>query len=246
MNKNIFITTFSMLTLLLLLLLFPISADSSNTLKVGIHDEKVLELKDNLNKLGYMDASNTSNMFDDATLAAVKSFQKEYGIVEDGIVGEETQEVLKIALVQDEIIKNGKPMDNKTELSNRGSIRRMTTLASKYAGVKYVKGGKSPKGFDCSGLTQFVYNQMGLAIQRTARDQFNQGKTVLKGDLQPGDLVFFRKSKSNKSRIQHVGIYLGNNQFVHASSSKHKVVIADFNEYCSWSNYAGARRFVIN
>lgn len=241
MNKK----SFLIIPLILILLLLPINADSSNTLKAGITSQKVLEFKENLNKLGYIEKTSISDVLDDATIVAVKNFQKEYGITEDGIVDEETQKIMEIALVQDEIIKNGKPEDKESELSNRGAIRRMTTLASKYAGVRYVRGGESPKGFDCSGLTQFVYDQMGLNIQRTTSDQFNQGKPVPKSDLQPGDLVFFRKSKSNVSRIQHVGIYLGNNQFVHASSSKHKVVIADFNEYCGWSNYAGARRFII-
>lgn len=241
MNKQLFIG----IPLILMLLFLPLNADSNNMLKLGISGQKVIELKESLHKLGYMDTVNISDFFDDATLAAVKSFQKEYGITEDGVVGGETQKIIEIALIQDEIIKNGKAETDESELANRGAIRRMTTLASKYAGIKYVKGGESPKGFDCSGLTQYVYNQMGLTIERTSSGQFNQGKPVSKSDLAPGDLVFFKRSKSNASRIHHVGIYLGDNKFVHASSTKRKVVIADFNEYCGWSNYAGARRFVV-
>ncbi len=241
MNKKIYIVVF-----IVMLLLFPINADSKSPLKLGNSGEKVIELQENLSKLGYIDESCISAVLDDTTVAAVKSFQKEYGIAADGMINAETQKILEIALVQDEIIKNGKPADNNAALSNRGAIRRMTTLASKYAGVKYLRGGRSPKGFDCSGLTQFVYDQMGLNIERTTKGQFNQGKPVTKSDLQPGDLVFFRKTKSNASRIHHVGIYLGDNKFVHASSGHRKVVIANFSEYCGWSNYAGARRFVIN
>ncbi len=110
--------------------------------------------------------------------------------------------------------------------------------ALRYVGVPYVWGGASPHGFDCSGFTWYIYHLAGIAIPRTADIQFAQGRPIA-GDPIPGDLVFFQTYDYGAS---HVGIYLGNGQFVNSIGDD--VHIASFNSYYFRSRYLGARRFL--
>ncbi len=114
----------------------------------------------------------------------------------------------------------------------------IVNTARKYMGVRYVWGGSSPKGFDCSGLVQYVCRSLGISVNRTAAAQFSNGRAVNKADLQPGDLVFFAKSK----RISHVGIYIGNGQMIHAPHTGDVVRIASINSAYYSRTYVGARR----
>lgn len=86
----------------------------------------------------------------------------------------------------------------------------LVVYAAKFLGVRYVWGGNTPNGFDCSGFTKYVYSHFGVHLNRVAIDQAKQGVHISKADLRPGDLVFFG------SPIHHVGIYVGNNSFIHA------------------------------
>ncbi len=87
----------------------------------------------------------------------------------------------------------------------------------RYKGVKYRYGGTDKRGFDCSGFTQTVYrNAFKVQLPRTTKEMAKQGKKVSKSSLKVGDLVFFRPSR----RSRHVGIYMGNNIFIHSSTSK--------------------------
>lgn len=94
----------------------------------------------------------------------------------------------------------------------------LINTAKKYMGVPYVWGGESPKGMDCSGFTLYVYKDFGVRMSHFAATQATYGKYVPYGSLRAGDLVFFAGSGSGA--ITHVGIYIGNNEFIHASSSK--------------------------
>ena len=114
----------------------------------------------------------------------------------------------------------------------------IVSTAKKYLGVKYVYGGTTPKGFDCSGLVQYVCKSLGISVNRTAAAQFSNGRAVNKSDLQPGDLVFFAKS----SKISHVGIYIGGGQMIHAPHTGDVVRIASINSGYYKRTYVGARR----
>lgn len=119
---------------------------------------------------------------------------------------------------------------------------QIAEMAKEYVGYKYVYGGASPStGFDCSGLVYYICGKLGYSVNRTADYQINNGVSVEKANLQPGDLVFFTNYSTNEG-IGHVGIYIGNNQFVHASSTTTGVIISSLNQADYVRRYVTARR----
>ena len=112
-------------------------------------------------------------------------------------------------------------------------------VASKYKGIPYRYGGTTTAGFDCSGYTSFVFKQLGISIPRTSAGQYGVGTAVSKSNLQVGDLVFFNTSGKG---VSHVGIYIGNNNFIHSSSSKGVSVASIYDPYYWGSRYIGAKR----
>ena len=120
--------------------------------------------------------------------------------------------------------------------------KQIVATAKQYLGTPYVYGGASPKGFDCSGLVYYVYGQYGYSLQRGAGSQYRtDGKHVDKDELQPGDLVFF---SDNVDPIGHVGMYIGDGQFIHASTGKGQVIITDLDSYYYAEHYTGAKRII--
>ncbi|UQZ89879.1 hypothetical protein C4J81_11920 [Deltaproteobacteria bacterium Smac51] len=112
--------------------------------------------------------------------------------------------------------------------------------AKKYLGVPYVYGGRSPKGFDCSGLALYVYKLHGITLPATSSKQAKAGQPVKRKELLPGDLVFFRTSALGG--VGHVGIYIGNGQFIHAPGTGRKVTTAGLDEKYFKARYHSARR----
>lgn len=121
------------------------------------------------------------------------------------------------------------------------SIQAATDDALSLIGVRYKRGGTSPEtGFDCSGFVGHVFREgMGLILPRTSREISKEGQSVKKNELQPGDLVFFNTMRRTFS---HVGIYLGEGQFIHAPRSGGKVRIEDMRDSYWAKRYEGARR----
>lgn len=117
--------------------------------------------------------------------------------------------------------------------------------AKKFLGVKYVYGGTSPSGFDCSGFVYYVFSHFNKKLERVAADQAKQGKKVSKSELKPGDLVFF-DTNGKHDYINHSGIYIGDGKFIHASSgsSNRKVVISDLTSGFYNESYMTARRVI--
>ena len=110
-------------------------------------------------------------------------------------------------------------------------------------GYSYVYGGASPSsGFDCSGLVYYCYGQFGYKLNRVADDQMDNGTAVSYDSLQVGDLVFF----GSGSYANHVGIYIGNGNFVHAANPSSGVRVSSLNETYYATRYIGARRIIMN
>jgi len=116
-------------------------------------------------------------------------------------------------------------------------------FAMQYMGVRYAYGGSTPSGFDCSGFTRYVYGNCGISIPRVAADQAKSGVYVDKSALMRGDLVFF-DTNGGRSYINHVGIYIGNGQFIHASSGSGQVVISTLMSGFYANTYMTARRVI--
>ncbi len=116
----------------------------------------------------------------------------------------------------------------------------VVNTAKQYVGSAYVYGASGPNAFDCSGFTSYVYKQYGIGLPRTSTSQGNIGEYVVKENLKAGDLVLF--SNRGDRRINHVGIYIGDNQFVHASTSNRGVVIDNLTSSYYIRNYVTARR----
>lgn len=130
--------------------------------------------------------------------------------------------------------------DNSTSTST--SVSKVISYAKKLLGKPYVWGAEGPSSFDCSGFTYYVFkNAANINLPRVSKDQSNYGTYVKKSDLREGDLIFFDTSGENDGNVSHVGIYLGNNQFIHCSSSKGQVVISEMSSYYTKA-YVNARR----
>lgn len=138
--------------------------------------------------------------------------------------------------------------DESEELNNEDKTSRWQSRAQEVlvnalslTGIKYKYGGKSPEtGFDCSGFVRYVFSQAtNLTLPPTARAIAQIGKTVKKQELQPGDLVFFN---TMKSAFSHVGIYMGDNKFIHAPSSGKTVRVESMNNGYWASRFNGAQR----
>lgn len=111
----------------------------------------------------------------------------------------------------------------------------------RYKGTRYVAGGNSPRGFDCSGFTQFVVEKVtDLDIGRTVTGQWRFGSGVSKGQLRAGDLVFFKNTFERG--LSHVGIYIGRGRFVHAENERSDVTVDELSSDYYAAHYAGARR----
>lgn len=138
-----------------------------------------------------------------------------------------------------------KPYDNYGVGGTGGSFnstggQQLVAYAKSFLGYPYVYGGTSPSGFDCSGFVQYVFAHFGYTINRTATAQLANGYAVSYDAMQPGDIVYFGYG----STASHVGIYIGNGQFIHAQNSSTGVVISSLSETYYASRFLTAHRII--
>lgn len=138
---------------------------------------------------------------------------------------------------QEEILNRSDDELNRVNLAESNNI---ISIAKAQLGKPYVYGSSGPSSFDCSGFSSFVFRQLGIKLPRTSVSQSGFGKPVDKANLQPGDLLFFNTSGAG---VSHVGIYIGNGQFIHAASGINPGVVIDkLNSNYYIRTYVNARR----
>ncbi|WP_230477262.1 C40 family peptidase, partial [Kingella kingae] len=124
--------------------------------------------------------------------------------------------------------------------NSRGNVDDLISSAMGFLGVAYRFGGTSPTGFDCSGFMQYIFRKaFAVNLPRTSAEQATVGTPVSRSQLQPGDMVFFRTAGS---RISHVGMYIGNDRFIHAPRTGKNIEITSLSSQYWSTRYATARR----
>lgn len=134
------------------------------------------------------------------------------------------------------------PKEENSNPPSNSSGDAIVTYAKKFLGYKYVYGTNGPNTFDCSGFVQYVYKHFGYSLSRSSKTQVNDGVAVSRNNLQPGDIIIFKNTA--KTAIGHVGIYIGNNQFIHASNSRTGVIISSLSTSAYQQRYVTARRIL--
>lgn len=133
-----------------------------------------------------------------------------------------------------------KPGEIAPNVEGTGKASAAVKDALGFRGTPYVWGGTTPKGFDCSGLVQHVFNKQGVKLPRVAKDQARAGREVGKGELQSGDLVYFQGTHG--AGVSHIGVYIGDGKFVHAPKTGDVVKVSNLNDAYYQQHWGGARR----
>ena len=140
---------------------------------------------------------------------------------------------------QNSNVNSSTSVSNSTTSTN-SKMDKAIELLKQQLGKPYVWGDEGPDSFDCSGLVQYIYkNALGKDLPRVSYDQSKVGQAVSREDLQPGDLVFF--DTMDKGKVSHVGMYIGNNEFIHAANSKKGVIKSTLTGYYD-KKFINARR----
>ena len=228
-------------------------AASSSTLQEGDKGDAVKAMQARLRELGYM-TSGADGDFGAKTKAAVQAFQTAAGMTADGVAGPQTLAALYAqtapaagntvapAPTQNAVVVSSNPASAVIRDTDYTTAEKLVALAKQYLGCTYIYAHQAPPYFDCSGLTYYCYKQFGYTLKRTA---YMQGyddtypKIAKISDLQLGDLIYFNTNTTDADLSDHAAIYIGDLNFIHASSSAGKVVINSlasgyYKEHFSW------------
>ncbi len=229
---------------------------------VGDTGSPVREVQRRLISAGYR--VTVDGAYGPATAQAVRDFQMRHNLDADGVVGPATYKALTgkaMPKVQSSSKTHIKGMDEEAKFESyswdkktedqrqinwhtgtitNGTAKAVTEEAKKYIGIPYRFGGTDTQGFDCSGFIQYVFRKKGMTLPRSADEQYGLGKKVSMNSLQPGDLVFF---STYEKGVSHSGIYVGDGNFISATSSK-GIAVADMTSGYWYERYVGAKRIL--
>ena len=249
------------ITAIIVLTLFSTTAFASPKLSLNSSGADVLTLQKKLYLIGY-NITEFDGVYGKETERAVSAFQRDHKITVTGVVTNVTWRALRkekdkkgrvLPAIKVKPLKNSsnKPKTFDTNIPTTSApfgksfitgdqADAIISTARTFMGVPYVFGGTTPKGFDCSGLLQYVFKMNGLSIPRLADEQYKLGKSAKINQLTAGDLVFFTTYTSG---VSHCGIYVGDGKFLHASSSK-GVRIDDLDDDYWKKRFVGAKKVV--
>lgn len=205
--------------------------ENADSIRNGDEGSIVKKIQKRLKELGYYDYK-TTNYYGDITESAVIAFQKANGLTADGVAGKGTQKRLFSSKAKKSSGGSGGSGKKKSSgvkqqsTDGKATAKNITISAQNLTGKSYRTGGTGPNTFDCSGFVYYILKGYGLSTPRTSREMSQYSSWTYienRGDLEAGDLVFF-KSPGSGSGVGHVGIYLGGGQFIHCSSGKAKGV----------------------
>lgn len=207
----------------------------TSILSAGSRGADVKILQSALKEIGIYTAS-IDGVYGPLTANAVWDFQEDANIQVDAIAGPET--IYALNGTKTEITTTSSSSHDTSSVSKSSNVDQLIHDANALLGSPYVWGGTTPAGFDSSGFIVYVFNQNGINLSRTHRDYYHEGVSV--STPKRGDVVFFETYLKAPS---HAGIYLGNNEFIHNSSSQGVIITNLNNSY--WSpKYIGAKRYI--
>ena len=217
---------------------------------LGCVQEKVstivpLKSTDNKIVLDLGEKSQSDNNNSNIEIRKELPLAKTYIIEEDNstilselISNTKSDEVNNLTIQALEVDNNWEPFSKEDEILE---------TAKEFLGVKYIWAANGPSAFDCSGFTKYVFKKNGIMLPRHSSSQATIGKKINFSELQKGDLVFFDTTKKFTKKVNHVGIFIGHNKFIHASSGGKKVMITSFSKKKFYKNkFLYARRVINN
>ena len=213
-----------------------------NNLKLGDESYRVAQIQTRLQTLGYYQGASVTNFYGTMTQQAVYNFQKAHGMLMDGVCSAATQEAI---FADDAVTFEAYLEAGGVEYSARDEVvAQLIQYAKRYIGCPYVWAGAGPNVFDCSGYTMYVYKHFGYNFGHGCVVQSNAlGAQLSISQLLPGDMVFFDTNGGNNS-LEHVGIYIGNGDFVHASSGQGRVMISNLYSGYYNANFMWGKRVI--
>jgi len=212
----------------------------------GEQSADVVTLQKRLTELGYYDYT-PSGSYGSVTYMAIRAFQSHNSLERTGVASIETLELLFSDEAQPRDLVLEENEISKDVCAPGESIQeQMADYAQTLLGIPYILGAKGPKAYDCSGFTSRVFRDFGIEIPRSA---YAQGHTSSVGkkienikDLQVGDMVFFNTNPNDGDKCDHVGIFVGENRFVHASFAEGEIIVSDITKHYWKKIFSWGRR----
>ena len=199
----------------------------ATVLNTGCAKEKVSEIKPSTEKIDNHSSNDLNKTSKTENNSTTLNHQKDNEL-DELLLYAKSNRVESMDIGEDEIIEIISESAIEEDWMEVSKEEKLILTAQEFMGAKYVWAANGPECFDCSGFTRYVYKAHGMTLPRYSGHQAKVGIKVGYSELQVGDLVFFDTDKRYRRKVNHVGIYVGDDKFIHASSAKKRVVITSF------------------